>query len=234
MKSLLWSSGRILNIVITNPDFLQTGRYPYLLYLIVVYFGCSLVIVPTVLRKVTTFLLSKVMITIFSPKCSCNFLYISPRPACTVSAHSSFLTLQACYCSPVHHIYVFKKHCFPRGRPVKCDGRKRGYDVILVRTKDFEYKIQQICKVRNDEWAETVRGRLEFAQDLHAADAVYHQACSVNFRTRKQIPKKHENDTDSKPAKGRPTNKVKSKAFLKRNRGSCREWQGTIHNIWSR
>ena len=162
MKSLLWSSGRILNIVITNPDFLQTSRYPYLLYLIVVYFACSLVIVPTVLRKVTTFLLSKVMITIFSPKCSCNFLYISPRPACTVSAHSSFLTLQACYCSPVHHIYVFKKHCFPRGRPVKCDGRKRDYDVILVRTKDFEYKIQQICKVRNEEWAETVRGRLDW------------------------------------------------------------------------
>ena len=36
MKSLLCSSGRSLNIV-TNPDFLQTGRYPYLLYLIVVY-----------------------------------------------------------------------------------------------------------------------------------------------------------------------------------------------------
>ena len=98
---------------------------------------------------------------------------------------------------------------------MKYEGRKRGYDVILVRTKDFEYKIQQICKVRNDEWVETVRGRLEFAQDLHAADAVYHQACSVNFWTRKQIPKKHENNTDSKPAKGRPTNKVKSKAFLK-------------------
>ena len=101
---------------------------------------------------------------------------------------------------------------------MKYEGRKRGYDVILVRTKDYEDKIQQVCKVRNDEWAETVRGRLEFVQDLHAADAVYHQACSVNFRTRKQIPKKHGNDTDSKPAKGRPTNKVKSKAFLKKQR----------------
>ena len=37
MKSLLWSSGRIWNIV-TNPDFLQTGHSdPGLLYLIVVY-----------------------------------------------------------------------------------------------------------------------------------------------------------------------------------------------------
>ena len=132
----------------------------------------------------------------------------------TVSAHSSFLTLQACYCSQVHHIYVFKEHCFPCGRPVKYEGRTRGYDVILVCTKDYEDKIQQVCKVRNDECAETVRGRLEFVQDLHAADAVYHHACSVNFQTRKQIPKKYGNDTDSKPAKGRPTNKVKSKLCL--------------------
>ena len=66
---------------------------------------------------------------------------------------------------------------------MKYDGRKRGYDVIPVRTKD-EDKIQHVCKVRNDdEWAETVRGKLEFAQDVHAADTVYHQACSVNFQT---------------------------------------------------
>ena len=44
---------------------------------------------------------------------------------------------------------------------------------------------------------------------------MYHQACSVNFRTLKQIPKKHGNDTDSKRVKGRPTDTVKSKAFLK-------------------
>jgi len=58
----------------------------------------------------------------------------------------------------------------------------------------------------NNEWVEImVRGKLEFAQDLHAPDAVYHQACSVNFRMGKQSLKKHGNDTDSKRAKGRPT-----------------------------
>ena len=46
----------------------------------------------------------------------------------------------------------------------------------------------------------------------NAANAVYHQACSVNFRTRKQILKKHGNDTDS--TKELPTNEVKSKAFF--------------------
>ena len=111
--------------------------------------------------------------------------------------------------------FIFKEHCFFCGQPGKYEGRKRGYDVIPVRTKDFQDKIQEACRVRNDEWAETVRGRLEFAQDLHAADAVYHQACSVNFRRGKQFPKKHGNDTDSKHAKGRPVDTVKSKAFLK-------------------
>ena len=52
-----------------------------------------------------------------------------------VSAHSSFLTLHACYCSPVYHMFVHtmfvsKEHCFPCGRPVKFEGRKRGYNVI--------------------------------------------------------------------------------------------------------
>ena len=110
--------------------------------------------------------------------------------------------------------FIFKEHCFFCGQPAKYEGRKRGYDVIPVRAKDFQDKIQEACRVRNDEWVETVRGRLEFAQDLHAADAVYHQACSVNFRTGKQFPKKHGNDTDSKHAKGRPMDTVKSKAFL--------------------
>jgi hypothetical protein len=46
----------------------------------------------------------------------------------------------------------------------------------------------QHFKMRDDEWALDVRGRLEFVQDLHAADALYHQQCSVHFRTLKQIP----------------------------------------------
>lgn len=57
-----------------------------------------------------------------------------------------------------------------------------------VRTSDFQTKIEDVCKMRDDEWALDVRGRLEFVQDLHAADALYHQQCSVNFRTLKQIP----------------------------------------------
>lgn len=66
-----------------------------------------------------------------------------------------------------------------------------------MRTQDFQDSIAQICKERNDEWSETVLDRLEYAQDLHAADAVYHQACSVNFRTGKQVPLQHCSDDGS-------------------------------------
>ena len=43
--------------------------------------------------------------------------------------------------------------------------------------------------------------------DLHAIDAVYHQTCSVNFRTKKQMPMSQCILGDSKrPKLGRPQN----------------------------
>ena len=55
--------------------------------------------------------------------------------------------------------------------------------------------------------------------DLCGADATYHQACSVNFRTGKQIPHKYvANSTPNKTKrlpKGRPEDVAKNTAFLK-------------------
>ena len=96
--------------------------------------------------------------------------------------------LHAAEQSKIQHV-----HLFLRSTVADREIRMK-YDVIPLGTKDFQDKIQEACKVMNDEWAETAWGRFEFVQDLHTADAVYNQACSVNFRTGKQIPKKHEND----------------------------------------
>ena len=74
-----------------------------------------------------------------------------------------------------------------------------------MRTQDFQDSITQICKERNDEWSEIVLGRPEYAQDLHAADAVYHQACSVNFRTGKQVPQQYCSDEHKATATGKAT-----------------------------
>jgi hypothetical protein len=48
---------------------------------------------------------------------------------------------------------------------------------------EFQKTVEQICNERNDEWALEIKGRIEFARDLHAADAAYHMACTTNFRT---------------------------------------------------
>ncbi|VDI73947.1 Hypothetical predicted protein [Mytilus galloprovincialis] len=66
--------------------------------------------------------------------------------------------------------FDFKKHCLFCGQLA---------DAVIGRKEE---------KQREDEWALEVRGRLAFVQDLHAADALYHQTCSVNFRTLKQTP----------------------------------------------
>ena len=46
------------------------------------------------------------------------------------------------------------------------------------------------CKTRGDEWASAVQSRIEyFDADLHAADCVYPQSCSINFLKMRNIPR---------------------------------------------
>ena len=55
----------------------------------------------------------------------------------------------------------------------------------------YVQKTCQACKVRNAGQAETVWGKLEFAQDLHAADVVYQASVQCQLSAGK---------TDSKEA----------------------------------
>ena len=55
-------------------------------------------------------------------------------------------------------------------------------------TLDSKDTVLQTCSERKDEWEEVVQARILHFHDLPAADAIYHQACSVNFRTKKQVP----------------------------------------------
>lgn len=61
-----------------------------------------------------------------------------------------------------------------------------------------------------------MKHRLKSVHDLPAADALYHQSCSVNFRTGKQLPKtfQTENVTPNKKSYGRPLNVDQSTAFI--------------------
>ena len=110
--------------------------------------------------------------------------------------------------------FSFKTDCFFCGRPAKF-GRKRKHDVLQVKTIGIKETVLKICQERADSWSDTVKARILHVHDLHAADALYHQTCSVNFRTKKQMPMSQSIAEDSKRLKlGRPQNDTRAEAFL--------------------
>ena len=101
---------------------------------------------------------------------------------------------------------------------------------------DFELVPVRTQFIISKKWAQKVRGRIGYVKDLYAADAVYHQACSANFRTIKQIPQKYipSQLRSSKQAKvGRPADEVQAEAFLKvmAYLEANDEEQTTIHDL---
>ncbi len=113
--------------------------------------------------------------------------------------------------------FNFSTDCFFCGNPA-IFGRKRNCDVVLVETVEVRDTILAVCHERGDTWADNVRARILHVHDLHAADAVYHQVCSVNFRTKKQTPAVHDHNMSTpkraKPKPGRPPDKKRTDAFL--------------------
>lgn len=100
--------------------------------------------------------------------------------------------------------FQFNEHCLFCCQDTNSDWfRKKGINVFPVRTKDFQEKILKACNDREDDWAVSVRGRIKSVNDLHAADALYHQICSVNFRTGKAMPRYYSSDKVGKK-RGRP------------------------------
>ena len=89
--------------------------------------------------------------------------------------------------------------------------------MFRVTTLETKHTVLQTCFERKDEWAEVVRARILHVHDLPAADAIYHQACSVNFRTKKQVPMQFASEQpDVKKRKiGRPPDEEKNDAFFK-------------------
>ena len=75
--------------------------------------------------------------------------------------------------------------------------------------------ILAVCHERGDA-SETGQARLLNVHYFHAVDAVYHKVCSINFRTKKQIPAvhKHEGNTSKRAKVGRPQYEERRDAFL--------------------
>ena len=82
-----------------------------------------------------------------------------------------------------------------------------------VLTLEFQKSLGKVCDVHNDDWSQKVISHIAHAQDLCAAAAMYHNKCSVNFRTGKQIPQEYIPAKKSKS--GRPEDEVRCAAFMK-------------------
>ena len=62
--------------------------------------------------------------------------------------------------------------------------------------------------------ADTMRGRIEYVNDLHASDAIYHQTCNVNFRTGKNVSFRFSIGCgESESKRGRPISTVAQDSF---------------------
>ena len=108
--------------------------------------------------------------------------------------------------------FSFNRDCFFCGTPVSDEEQKKNGDIFKVTTLDMKGTRMARCSERRDAWSEVVQTRIMHVYDLPAADAAYHQKCSVNFRTGKQILNMFVTDEPRQKKKrvGRPQDEEKN------------------------
>ena len=112
--------------------------------------------------------------------------------------------------------FDFKTKCLLCGKDAKSNLYKRGEDVWPITTLPFIDNLKETCNKRQDDWGRTVLGRLEYAQDLPAVEAKYHNACLTNFNSGYQVPKRHmsEDGQATSSKRGRQSKSNVEEAFL--------------------
>ena len=129
------------------------------------------------------------------------------------------------------HQYCRKIHCNPnkiaqaKRLSIQSPGTSLANSVLRSKEKRFSFNhdemmkdtILAICSERRDAWSDALQARIMNVHDLPAGDALYHQTCSVNFPTGKQIPKVFVTDEPAQKKKrlGRPQDEQKLNAFLR-------------------
>ena len=110
-------------------------------------------------------------------------------------------------CSPaVDKPFDFGTDCLFCGQPAP----RKNVDVSVISSFQCEKTLRDKCYERRDKWRQTVESRIETVNDLRAADAVYPQQCSSNFRTDRKIPMKRISDTQRSDTATQPAKKGKS------------------------
>ncbi|GFN73859.1 hypothetical protein PoB_000036500 [Plakobranchus ocellatus] len=114
--------------------------------------------------------------------------------------------------------FDFANDCLLCGRSTRDQRKKGDVSVYQVRTSSCQANLELLFLQRDpgDKWAKTVKGRIEYAQDLHAAEAVYHQQCNINFSAGRNIPLAFQaHGSEGKIKKGRPEDEDRHTAFSK-------------------
>ena len=149
---------------------------------------------------------------------SCRLDYIKPRNIARDKSSQQQEPVMRSLRSK--QIFNFQVHCLFCGHFADVENRKRlasDLETFPVRSGDFQQKIIDAGKIRNDNWSKAVLGRIASVNDLHAADAIYHKQCNTNFRNNKNIPSQVHLDSDNNPKRlkaGRPEIDEKASAFL--------------------
>ncbi|CAB4009535.1 Hypothetical predicted protein [Paramuricea clavata] len=100
--------------------------------------------------------------------------------------------------------YDSRTHCLFCGNEIVKASSSGIYseEYSCVKTDTFVETVLSHCKQRNDDWAFTAQGRIEyFGKDLHAADSLYHRSCDIHFRTNRGIPMQHQVGIPEKKAR---------------------------------
>ncbi|CAB3981527.1 Hypothetical predicted protein [Paramuricea clavata] len=91
--------------------------------------------------------------------------------------------------------YDSRTHCLFCGNEIVKASSSGVYseEYSCVKTDTFVETVLSHCKQRNDDWAFTAQGRIEyFGKDLHVADSLYHRSCDIHFRTNRGIPMQYQ------------------------------------------
>ena len=166
--------------------------------------GCSGIIKASNLRSETLALQSGQEV---HTKCRKN--YCAPHNIKSASKENSEIS-EAAITRKKSSSFIYKSHCIFCGKGDKYCGKKLLHKLLNVKTTEFSQSVRKICNERNDEWAGKVRGRMEYIN-------VYHNICSVNFRTNKNMPQIFFDEIDATPKmsrkRGRPIDEQQADAY---------------------
>ena len=112
--------------------------------------------------------------------------------------------------------FAYSTHCF-LCETIAVDSKwEKLDDVYRVSSWNCQDALIKFCNLPGEKWPEKVKSKIVFADDLPTKDALYHNVCNNNFRSRRYIPHKYQSSADANEVHrniGRPKDEERFEAF---------------------